>query len=682
MGGKRQQSEREKLMQEQSYKRSRHTRRSSYPPAPNSRQLDTRPPAPARNQHRVRHQFDPERDRRYMPRHEGGNENEYGNEHMSNDYNRHDPEAMHAPPGPANAGRKEGTHELGSSPRRLRSRRSLIAPPEQTSRNATEAVARGSVIPSTRSNGYASVALPQLRSRPLRAPFRTGRDNDEGSRETQSLPKTVPSPTLQALPGEEKQAQHENHNSPPRRARTRDVPDNTNDAVSNDRGPAVAADYVPPPNPENEPVPMFDPNNFAKTKGETLRAKQENCEPLTENSVTETPVNNQTPTATTATTEMCGATPSRTMDPNYVEEEILSEGDGAEVDNLDLSIDRKKKNESGTESDVVEVVAESGTGSTQGGKQIRTRNVNQSQTRGLGGTSTIVKRRHPQSVHGEVEREETQDLHVSSIFKARPEVRKLPSNPDLEVDVTAIKDVFEHFLASQMGIVALSVLGLTTKIVSSEVSTECNNLDFIEQLQLNDNFIDIIPDELRATLERGTSFEMNLNYINRLPHWFYDACAKRMRILCLERNNISELPDGIEKLTQLETLNVSYNQIESLPSGLAELEKLRYINVAGNKLTKLPDNMGFSNKSLLSVDISHNYDYATGIPQTFETCLYNMEHFFFTQTKLYESKTRKAWNLPIRDLLLKLISITDEQISNGWARKLELLQKSQRKRAQ
>jgi Leucine-rich repeat (LRR) protein len=59
---------------------------------------------------------------------------------------------------------------------------------------------------------------------------------------------------------------------------------------------------------------------------------------------------------------------------------------------------------------------------------------------------------------------------------------------------------------------------------------------------------------------------------------------KKLRVLNLSYNNITELPAEISELANLEVLNVSHNHLTSLPSDLSGLKNLRVLDVSGNPI--------------------------------------------------------------------------------------------------
>src|SRR5579863_8094785 len=84
--------------------------------------------------------------------------------------------------------------------------------------------------------------------------------------------------------------------------------------------------------------------------------------------------------------------------------------------------------------------------------------------------------------------------------------------------------------------------------------------------------------------------------LTTLPRNFFaildsDAAIERLTTLSLADNDLSYLPDGIGKCTQLKDLYLFDNQLTYLPEQIGNLTQLRDLNVANNKLTKLPKSL-------------------------------------------------------------------------------------------
>jgi SpoVK/Ycf46/Vps4 family AAA+-type ATPase len=88
---------------------------------------------------------------------------------------------------------------------------------------------------------------------------------------------------------------------------------------------------------------------------------------------------------------------------------------------------------------------------------------------------------------------------------------------------------------------------------------------------------------------------------------------KNIQSLNLSENSLTELPAFIGSCDTLEYLDLSYNRITALPGAIGDLASLETLNVRGNELSSLPRAIG-KLASLTSLDISHNR--LTRLPET------------------------------------------------------------------
>ncbi|GIY59447.1 leucine-rich repeat-containing protein 40 [Caerostris darwini] len=80
---------------------------------------------------------------------------------------------------------------------------------------------------------------------------------------------------------------------------------------------------------------------------------------------------------------------------------------------------------------------------------------------------------------------------------------------------------------------------------------------------------------------------------------------KRLSILDLHDNCLSDLPSSVEELTCLTKLNISRNQFQILPECVFSLKSLKFLYVQHNKLCSLSDDIG-SLSFLEELDLSDN----------------------------------------------------------------------------
>jgi len=86
--------------------------------------------------------------------------------------------------------------------------------------------------------------------------------------------------------------------------------------------------------------------------------------------------------------------------------------------------------------------------------------------------------------------------------------------------------------------------------------------------------------------------------------------AKKCRSLDLSYHSLTEIPQEIFKLKNLEFLNLSNNKLSELPVGIYRLDKLRELNISNNNFEYLDSNKLTKMKALKSLIISGH-----GIPE-------------------------------------------------------------------
>ncbi len=97
-------------------------------------------------------------------------------------------------------------------------------------------------------------------------------------------------------------------------------------------------------------------------------------------------------------------------------------------------------------------------------------------------------------------------------------------------------------------------------------------------LELNNMGLTYIPDEvwLFTKLEE---LELSDNYIKQIPPVTRN---NKLKILYLNNNILTKLPEDMSGLKSMHTIDLSNNQLESVPESLLKLKKLRYLLLKGN----------------------------------------------------------------------------------------------------
>ncbi len=79
----------------------------------------------------------------------------------------------------------------------------------------------------------------------------------------------------------------------------------------------------------------------------------------------------------------------------------------------------------------------------------------------------------------------------------------------------------------------------------------------------------------------------------------------QLQSLDLANNQLAALPEWLGQLTQLQSLNLADNQLTALPESLGQLAQLQTLSLSSNQLTALPESLG-QLKQLQTLDLSRN----------------------------------------------------------------------------
>ncbi|MGF1519862.1 MAG: COR domain-containing protein [Nodosilinea sp.] len=96
--------------------------------------------------------------------------------------------------------------------------------------------------------------------------------------------------------------------------------------------------------------------------------------------------------------------------------------------------------------------------------------------------------------------------------------------------------------------------------------------------------------EAIASLTQLQSFNLSRNQLTELPEMI--ASLTQLQELNLSSNQLTELPEAIASLTQLQTLDLAENQLTELPESIGSLDELRELILYENQLKRLPVSLG------------------------------------------------------------------------------------------
>ncbi len=157
------------------------------------------------------------------------------------------------------------------------------------------------------------------------------------------------------------------------------------------------------------------------------------------------------------------------------------------------------------------------------------------------------------------------------------------SEPEAVTELYLSNRKFEVFPVRILEMKNLTVLDLSSCNLT-QIPEEIANLKKLHTLILNNNRIPGLPDSIASLSFRVVSLETNA--LTAIPEVLFQL--SQLRDLSLAGNFLRELPAQLFNLKYLEKLTVSNNQIGVLPEEIRKLKALRQLKVGNNPLTKLP----------------------------------------------------------------------------------------------
>ncbi|MBN3925758.1 leucine-rich repeat domain-containing protein [Nostoc sp. NMS4] len=122
------------------------------------------------------------------------------------------------------------------------------------------------------------------------------------------------------------------------------------------------------------------------------------------------------------------------------------------------------------------------------------------------------------------------------------------------------------------------------------------------ELDLSDMQLSELPEAI-ASLTQLQQLYLRNNQLSELPEAI--ASLTQLQQLYLDNNQLTELPEAIASLTQLQRLDLSNNQLTELPEAIASLTQLQRLDLSNNQLTELPEAIA-SLTQLQRLDLSNN----------------------------------------------------------------------------
>lgn len=157
------------------------------------------------------------------------------------------------------------------------------------------------------------------------------------------------------------------------------------------------------------------------------------------------------------------------------------------------------------------------------------------------------------------------------------------SQPEAVTELYLTKRKFDEFPVRILELKNLEVLDLSSCNLI-QIPAAIANLEKLHTLILNENGIRSLPDSIARLPLRVVSLETNA--LTAIPEVLFHL--PQLRELSLAGNFLRELPAPLFGMKQLEKLNISDNQIGALPEDIGKLKVLRRLKTGNNPLYKLP----------------------------------------------------------------------------------------------
>ncbi|XP_016837509.1 leucine-rich repeat protein 1 [Nasonia vitripennis] len=193
------------------------------------------------------------------------------------------------------------------------------------------------------------------------------------------------------------------------------------------------------------------------------------------------------------------------------------------------------------------------------------------------------------------------DPAVLTLSNLNPKPIKAPPKTKIVIKQTSEYPVLQGFPRTTE---ELCLAGLQRKSFDRQIL----KLQSLRILNLSDNNITSLPREL-GTLAKLQELNVSGNQLGKGPisKWSWLSCsniAKNLRLLNLSNNQMSQVPEQINKLGGLVTLYLDNNLFSYLPPGIGSLNRLKFLYLAKNNLSHLPGSM--RNLRLFELNVCDN----------------------------------------------------------------------------
>ena len=132
----------------------------------------------------------------------------------------------------------------------------------------------------------------------------------------------------------------------------------------------------------------------------------------------------------------------------------------------------------------------------------------------------------------------------------------------------------------------------------------------LKTLHLSGEGISELPDEI-SQLANLQWFDLSGNQLTSLPESISQLAS--LQTLDLSDNQLTSLPESISQLANLQTLSLFGNQLTFLPESIGQLTKLQWLDLSRNRLTSLPESIS-QLINLQTLNLSNNQ--LTSLPES------------------------------------------------------------------
>jgi len=180
------------------------------------------------------------------------------------------------------------------------------------------------------------------------------------------------------------------------------------------------------------------------------------------------------------------------------------------------------------------------------------------------------------------------DLGLHQLKKANPKKIRLQGLTELTPEVmqrlTAINQ--------KSPIIKLIIQSCYLPQLPEVLITFLNACTQLQELSLNHNQLQSLPETLLQTCTQLQQLYLNSNQLQSLPETLLQTCTQ-LKILWMNSNQLQSLPKTLlQTCTQLQVLHLNSNQLQSLPETLLQTcTQLKILWMNSNQLQSLPETL-------------------------------------------------------------------------------------------